>query len=71
MTPAGVPCQALPTAATTHSYTPRAPPFFACLQGLFPRAACPSPCLPTPGSASSLPWGRLGLRLASGFFQLL
>lgn len=68
LAPAEVPCQALPTAANTHSYTPW-PPLPA------PKACSPglplSLCLPTPGSASSLPWGRLGLRLASGFFQLL
>lgn len=32
---------------------------------------CPSLSMPTPVPASSHPWGRLGLRLASGFFQLL
>lgn len=33
--------------------------------------SCPSLSVPTPVLASSHPWGRLGLRLASGFFQLL
>lgn len=32
---------------------------------------CPSLSMPTPVLASSHPWGHLGLRLASGFFQLL
>lgn len=62
MDPAGVPCQALPTAANTHSYTPHTPPFFACPQGLFPRAAPLSACPllglppPFPGGAWASGW---------------